>query len=66
MKEENKGRYISSQMARYYYINDKTRLCYKELCNSEWTIKNLGMFLTAWSPALRNYVKNKYNILDTK
>lgn len=53
-------------MARYYYINDKIKLCYKELCNAEFTYKNLGMFLTAWSSTLRRYVKRKYNILDMK
>ena len=55
--KENMDRYWSGQMARYYYLNDKVKLCYKELCNSEWTYKNLGMFLTAWSSTLRRYVR---------
>lgn len=56
----------NGQMARIYYLNDKVWACYRELIRSQLTVKNFGMFLTAWNGGLRKFVKKKYNILDMK
>jgi hypothetical protein len=55
-------RYYASQLARYYYRKGVVGKCYKELLRSQYTYKELGLFLTAWNSKLRNYVLSHFKV----
>ena len=58
------NRYYSSQLARYYYRKGIVGKCYGELLRSQYTYKELGLFLTAWNGRLREYVLAHYKVSD--
>jgi hypothetical protein len=60
------NRYYAGQLARYYYRKGLVGKCYRELIRSEFTWKNLGLFLTAWNTGLRNYVLDHFKVSDYK
>lgn len=62
--QELSNRYYNGQIARYYYRKGVVGKCYKGLVRSQITWKNIGLFLTAWSPKLRNYVLDHFKVSD--
>ena len=55
-------RYMSGQVARYYYRKGDIRKCMRELLRSEFTYKNLGMFLTVAIPTIRRWVLRNFKV----
>lgn len=54
--------YYAGQMARYYYRKGMVAKCYRELIRSSLDHKTIGLFLTAWSFKLRQYVLTHFKV----